>query len=270
MAPPIEILERCWQDEWMIENPSRSSRSRRRSARLFVRRFPSSHNFNAIKLAKFETKRSHWCTTSSFTICSKSTQAEKSRSLLVRGRDDRFSHRSFSPSFNSLHSVLIRNLIDLFPNLSSHGRMQCKPKQVDSPFPFLSQIWASSVASRLPLRQQYKTFVKARWIGRELLEILVSQFRERTKEYYVSFVSTLFAFFSTLLSSPLMTVLLIFHPRNSLSLGFSKDLGYPSRDCQSERQTCHGETGASKWRLHRVRLLDVLWLFFAFYEIRIS
>lgn len=220
--------------------------------------FPSSHNFNAIKSAKFKTKRSHRCPTSSFTICSKSTQAEKSRSLLVRCRDDRFSHRSFSPSFNSLHSVLIPTLIDLFPKLSSHGRMQCKPEKVAHLFFFLSQIWPLFCRFSSPSQAAIQDLRKGE-MDRERIVGDSSQSIQRENQ-------------GILCQSRLYTLRLLFnlafvashdcfvdlHPRNSLSLGFSKDLGYPSRDCQSERQTCHGETGASKWRLHRVRLLDVL------------
>lgn len=32
----------------------------------------------------------------------------------------------------------------------------------------------------------YKTFVKKRWIGRQLLEVIASEFRDRSVDYYVS------------------------------------------------------------------------------------
>jgi len=32
----------------------------------------------------------------------------------------------------------------------------------------------------------YRTFVKNRWIGRELLEVVSTEFRDRSVEYYVS------------------------------------------------------------------------------------
>lgn len=34
----------------------------------------------------------------------------------------------------------------------------------------------------------YKTFVKDRWIGRELLEVVSTEFRDRSVEYYVRYV----------------------------------------------------------------------------------
>jgi len=39
----------------------------------------------------------------------------------------------------------------------------------------------------------YKTFVKDRWIGRELLEVVSTEFRDRSVEYYVRCVSFLLA-----------------------------------------------------------------------------
>jgi len=33
----------------------------------------------------------------------------------------------------------------------------------------------------------YRTFVKNRWIGRELLEVVSTEFRDRSVEYYVGF-----------------------------------------------------------------------------------
>lgn len=35
-------------------------------------------------------------------------------------------------------------------------------------------------------RYEYKTHAKDRWYGRELVEIFTTEFRDRTKEYYVS------------------------------------------------------------------------------------
>jgi hypothetical protein len=37
----------------------------------------------------------------------------------------------------------------------------------------------------------YKTYVKERWIGRELLEVVSTEFRERSVEYYVSALTSL-------------------------------------------------------------------------------
>lgn len=34
-------------------------------------------------------------------------------------------------------------------------------------------------------RYEYKTHAKDRWFGRELVEIFTTEFRDRTKEYYV-------------------------------------------------------------------------------------
>jgi hypothetical protein len=38
----------------------------------------------------------------------------------------------------------------------------------------------------MPLRFAYRNSVKRRWEGRQLLEIFVTEFRDRTREYYVS------------------------------------------------------------------------------------
>ena len=39
---------------------------------------------------------------------------------------------------------------------------------------------------RKPYWWPYRTFVKERWIGRELLEVVSTEFRDRSVEYYVS------------------------------------------------------------------------------------
>lgn len=53
----------------------------------------------------------------------------------------------------------------------------------------------------LPYHFTYNTYCKERWRGRELLDIFASEFRDRSKEYYVRFTFSIVYTISLLIYS---------------------------------------------------------------------